>query len=90
MATTITPEQARRLENQALTRMRWRLWFAFTDSKYAHFRYKGRSGKPDYAAIKKYCRDHWGKEPADMSLEELRKYIAIVNKWNDKDASNKG
>lgn len=90
--TGLTPEEvtAIRLQQEALTRMRWRLWFAFADSKYDSFKYKGRKGKPNYAVIKKYCIEHWGKEPADMTLEELRKSIAIVNKWkNEKDASDK-
>ncbi len=72
---------ADRLQYEAMVRLRWRLWFAFTESKYVAFRYKGRKGKPDFARIKQYCLEHWGKEPADMTLDELRKYIAIVAKW---------
>jgi hypothetical protein len=70
-----------RLREESMTRMRWRLWFLFAESKYTQFAYKGDRKKPCYEVIKKYCREHWGKEIKDMTEPELSKYIAIVKKW---------
>jgi len=53
----------------------------FAESKYTQFAYKGDRKKPCYEVIKKYCREHWGKEIKDMTEPELSKYIAIVKKW---------
>ena len=78
---TITPEQSKRLYQDAMIRMRWRLWFAFAESKYEEFRYRGNPKKPYFKNIKEYCLNHWGKEIANMTKEELSEYIAIVTKW---------
>lgn len=77
----ICKKDIQRLQYDKMIRMRWRLWFAFSESRYEQFRYKETYGKPNYATIKEYCIEHWGKEPADMTLTELRKYISIVTKW---------
>lgn len=83
--------KADRLQQDTMMRMRWRLWFAFAESPYEAFRYKGRQGKPNYATIKEYCRTHWHKEPGEMTLQELRKCIAIVGKWKiTANGKNKG
>lgn len=74
-----------RLKEEALRRMRWRLWFAFRDSKYTQFRQSDGRGKlnPNYQTIKEYCLKHWGKEIKDMTEKELADRIAIVLKWKD-------
>lgn len=80
-ALTITPEKAHELHEEAMRRLRWRLWFVFAESKYEQFRYKGNKKKPHYKNINKYCLEHWGKEIGDMTKEELSEKIAIVSKW---------
>lgn len=84
METAVSEKRSVQLKNEAMTRMRWRLWFAFRDSKYEHFRYisKGRA-YPNYATIKEYCLRHWSKEIKDMSYNELSNKISIVLKWKD-------
>lgn len=78
----ITQQQSDRLKMESIRRMRWRLWFAFRDSKYESFRKKVKGEvQPDYETIKQYCLDHWKTEIKDMTESELTKYIAIVRKW---------
>ncbi len=78
-------ETKNRLKEESMRRMRWRLWFAFRDSKYTRFRQSdGRGGlNPNYQTIKEYCLKYWGKEIKDMTENELTNRIAIVNKWKD-------
>ncbi|WP_315302510.1 hypothetical protein [Tannerella forsythia] len=72
-----------RLKEEALRRMRWRLWFAFAESKYDTFGHVDRLGRlqPDFEKITKYTMKYWGKHIKDMSEEELASRIAIVQKW---------
>lgn len=72
-----------RLKEEALRRMRWRLWFAFAESKYDSFGRVDRLGRlqPDFAKITKYTMKYWGKHIKDMTEEELASRIAIVQKW---------
>lgn len=77
---TVTPEKVRELQNVEMNRMRWRLWFSFAESKYKQFAYKG-SNKPHYANINAFCMKHWGKTIAEMTKDELGKYISLVRKW---------
>lgn len=72
----------RRLDT--MRRLRWRLWFAFRDSKYEAFKGDvGRDGKrmPNYKLIDSYCNEQWKTTIAEMSEKELTKYISIVKKW---------
>lgn len=71
------------VKERTLERLRWRLWFVFSESKYEQFRYKNRNGKvqPNFTVITEYCKTHWNKTIADMSERELEKYIAIVKHW---------
>ena len=77
----ITQEKAKQLKNEAMIRMRWRLWFVFAESKYEQYRYKGNKKKPHYKNINAYCLKHWGKEIGEMTKDELAKHIAQVKKW---------
>lgn len=78
----ITKEQSDRLKMESIRRMRWRLWFAFRDSKYERFRKEVRDEiHPNYDNIKQFCLEHWKVEIKDMTESELKKYIAIVAKW---------
>lgn len=77
----ITPQKAEQLKSEALIRMRWRLWFAFAESKYEGFRYDGNKKKPHYGNIDAYCVKHWGKRIGEMAKSELAKHISQVNKW---------
>ena len=55
---------------EIMRRMRWRLWFAFAESKYAEFCGSiGRNGKrmPNYNAIDAYCEKHWSVRIYQMS-----------------------
>lgn len=79
----ITPEKAKELTEAAMRRLRWRLWFAFAESKYDEFCYKGNKKKPHWNNIKKYCLEHWNKEIGQMTKEELSEKIAIVKKWKN-------
>ena len=84
MDAKISNKKSAQLKEAAMTRMRWRLWFAFRDSKYTQFRniYRGKS-YPHYENIKVYCLKHWGKEIKDMGENELANRISIVSKWKD-------
>jgi hypothetical protein len=77
----IAPRRAVQLREAEMTRMRWRLWFLFAESKYKEFAYKGDPKKPYYAKIRAYCLHHWGKEIGDMTHAELSRFIGIVRKW---------
>lgn len=77
----LTPEKSRELHEEAMRRLRWRLWFAFAESKYNHFCYKGNKKSPHYKNIDDYCREHWNKTIGTMTKEELSEKIAIVSKW---------
>ena len=81
---TLTKATPAQLKEESMRRMRWRLWFAFRDSKYTQFR-KAIGGKlyPNYETIKAYCLKHWGKEIKDMGENELNRRIALVIKWKD-------
>jgi hypothetical protein len=81
MAATITPEKVQQLHEEAMRRMRWRLWFVFAESKYENFRYNDDPKKPHYKNINNYCKEHWGKEIGEMTKDELAKHIALVKKW---------
>ncbi len=72
-----------RLQEESMRRMRWRLWFAFAESKYESFGRVDRYGRlqPDFASITEYCKKYWGKEIKDMDARELSERIAIVQKW---------
>jgi hypothetical protein len=80
----MTMETADRIREEALRRMRWRLWFAFRDSKYMQFRIivNGKLN-PNYMKINEYCLRHWGKEIKDMGPKELNRRIALVLKWKE-------
>lgn len=84
MEAKITNERSAKLKEESMKRMRWRLWFAFRDSKYAQFKnvYRGNV-YPHYNNIKEYCLKHWGKEIKDMGEHELSNRISIVLKWKD-------
>ena len=84
METYISNERSAQLQEEAMRRMRWRLWFAFRDSKYDQFKYMHKGNVyPNYAKIKEYCLRHWGKEIKDMGYNELSNKISIVLKWKD-------
>ena len=67
-------------KEEELRRLRWRLWFAFAESKYEHFRVKD-SKHPNYNIINDYCEKHWGVKIGDMTKSKLQEKIAIVQKW---------
>lgn len=77
----VTPEKRRELYEETMRRLRWRLWFAFAESKYTHFCYKGNKKRPHYKNIDDYCQEQWGKTISVMSKTELSEKIAIVTKW---------
>ena len=77
----ITPQKSAQLNAEAMKRMRWRLWFAFAESKYNHFCKDGDKKKPHYQNIDAYCSEHWGKTIGNMTKEELAKHISQVTKW---------
>ncbi len=77
----VSKEKSGQLHEEAMRRMRWRLWFAFAESKYEHFRQDGNKKKPNYQNINKYCKEHWGKEVGEMTKDELAKHISQVSKW---------
>lgn len=72
-----------------MQKMRWRLWFAFRDSKYPEFstvitsKKRGTQVNPNYDKINEFCLEKWGKKIGDMTQEELAKYINLVKKWKD-------
>lgn len=80
----VTPDKADELLEKAMTRMRWRLWYAFAESKYPEFRYHDNKKQPDFNNIRAYCLKHWGIEIGNMTKEQLQEKIAIVNKWKEK------
>lgn len=86
----VTPEKAKQLQEDALTRMRWRLWYAFAESKYEEFCYQGNKKKPYWKNIAAYCLKHWGKQIGEMTKDELQEKIAIVGKWKASTDPSKG
>jgi hypothetical protein len=80
----VTPEKADELLEQAMNRMRWRLRYAFAESKYHEFRYHENKKLPDLININAYCLKHWGVQIDNMTKEELQEKIAIVTKWREK------
>jgi len=82
-AIKVTSEKSNELLEAAMTRMRWKLWFSFAESKYHHFRKNDNPKRPHYDNINDYCREHWGKTISKMSKEELQEKIAIVKKWKE-------
>ena len=73
---------AERLQQESLRRMRWRLWFAFRDSKYPEYRNETTNGiYPNYKAIDEYCLKHWGTRIGMMTEYELSQKIAVVMRW---------
>ena len=79
----VTPDKADELLQKAMIRMRWRLWYAFAESKYPEFRYHDNKKLPDFINIKAYCLKHWGVEIEHMTKDELQEKIAIVSKWKE-------
>ena len=79
----VTPEKSEQLQDEAMVRMRWRLWYVFAESKYPEFRYHDNKKQPDFNNIRAYCLKHWGVEIGNMTKEELQEKIAIVNKWKE-------
>ena len=82
-AIKITQEKSNELLEAAMTRMRWKLWFSFAESKYHEFRKDDDPKRPHYNNINKYCAEHWGKTISEMSKQELQEKIAIVKKWKE-------
>lgn len=82
-AIKVTPEKSAEILEAAMTRMRWKLWFSFAESKYHHFRKNDNPKRPHYDNINAYCREHWNKTIGEMSKEELQEKIAIVKKWKE-------
>ncbi len=81
MGITINPKRAEELNNAALRRMRWKLWFCFAESKYDTFRENDNPKRPHYKNIDAYCLKHWGKKIGEMTKTELSKYISLISKW---------
>ncbi|HEY5508421.1 MAG TPA: hypothetical protein VIK29_07115 [Paludibacter sp.] len=79
----VTPEKAEQLHEEAMVRMRWRLWYAFAESKYPEFRYHDNKKQPDFNNIRAYCLKHWGVEIGNMTKVQLQEKIAIVTKWKN-------
>lgn len=80
----ITKEKSAELLEAAMTRMRWKLWFSFAESKYTEFRINDCKKRPNYKKIDAYCIQHWGVEISKMTKEQLQEKIAIVKKWKAK------
>jgi hypothetical protein len=72
-----------KLQEESMRRLRWRLWFAFSESKYEQFHTTDSRGNvlPNFKEITKYCIKHWQIEIKDMTERELSERIAIVRKW---------